>query len=87
MWLTVLAAAAPAWAAAAHGISTQAETSRLASRYAAMADLLEQYHRQFDPPPPNSIRLAGITARVAQSMIDEVVDWRILYPSNVTTPA
>jgi len=87
MWLTLVAAAAPAWAAAVHGISTQAETTKLADRYSAMADLLAQYHRQLDPVPPTSIHLAGIATRVAQSMIDEVVDWRIVYPSNLTTPA
>jgi hypothetical protein len=89
-FLTVCAAVLPAFGAAFAAIRDQGEFHRLGMRAGAMAGRLEQARFelsqiQADPSavrvasPPKSIALADLAQRVVQLMIDEVLDWRVVF--------
>ncbi len=90
--LTLLSAALPATAAAAHAISEQGEFRRLAERSASMAEGLGQSEKAL-----RALRDSGrayttadvyrVVAPAAAAMMDEVTDWRILYGKPPIEPA
>ncbi len=82
-WLTLCAAGFPAAAAACHAIGSQGEFRRLAERSEAMHGSLKIIHDRMEEL--SSIgKLSPATLRkecedLAALMIEEVVDWQILY--------
>jgi hypothetical protein len=89
-WLTVFAAGMPAWAAAFHAISVQAEFSRLVQRSEEVRDQLGESARRLEALKGPSITygvLRSETLIVAQLMLDEVTDWRIVYSGPRFIPA
>lgn len=85
-WLTFLAAGFPAAAGACHAISTQGEFRRLADRSEAMTLALNHVAARFGQL--TSGNLSGAAARreadqLAQLMLEEVVDWQVLYRKDV----
>ena len=82
-WLTLCAAGFPAVAAACHAIATQGEFRRLAERSEAMHRSLEIARERFKQASASG-RMSPATLRrecesLAALMIEEVVDWQILY--------
>ncbi len=82
-WTTVAAVFLPVVGAALMGIKYQGAFARLAMRNEAMAEGLTQYGRTIDAlmsreVPPTSAEVVELTMSVAQLMIDEVVDWRVI---------
>jgi Protein of unknown function (DUF4231) len=87
-WLVLLSATLPAFAAALAAISNQGEFARLAKRSAAMADSFQQFAAQIaelnsddgqgrdSPKLSEVIPLAG---KIAEVMVDEVADWRVVF--------
>lgn len=86
-WLTLLAAALPAWGAAAHAVSSQSEARRLAERSSSMVEVLGEFDRELSAEESSSLDLMHHAGKVAQVMLDEVVDWRVIYqaPETVLT--
>lgn len=84
-WLTVFAAALPAWGAAAHAISSQAEAKRLSQRYKGMAQAMEAFDETFiratrtAVPPLGSLDVIGHCEAIARIMLEEVIDWQVIY--------
>jgi hypothetical protein len=83
-WMTVAAAFLPVIGAALAGINNQGEFARLAMRNKAMAKRLEGYAQEIGAmmnreAPANLSEVAHVSMRVAQLMIDEVVDWRVIF--------
>jgi hypothetical protein len=81
VWLAIVI---PVWAAASHGIAKQGEFQRLADRSRAMARLLARRREELlalapDPVVPPSALVTDRTLGVACTMLDEVIDWRIVY--------
>lgn len=84
-WLPVLlAAGAPAWGAAFHGIKSQGEYERLHEQYAAMATRLAETEadlRGWTPaaaqPPSRGLRLLALEA--SAEMLSEVGSWQLIY--------
>ena len=90
--LTVMTAAFPAAAAAAHAVSSQGEFRQLAERSRSMASGLGQTEHalQHLRSPGRSFTRAELSqsiAPAAAAMIDEVTDWRILYFKPPIEPA
>jgi hypothetical protein len=81
VWLTVIAAGMPAWGAACHAISVQGEFLRLIERSEEMVHNLEKAKKEIDELSPSFPldRLRDLTIRLAQLMLDEVTDWRIVH--------
>lgn len=81
--LTLLTAGLPACGAAAYAISSQGEFHRLAERSETMASQLAERGRELDKLRERSSftsrDLRAVASAAAQMMIDEVIDWRILY--------
>lgn len=92
--LTLASATLPALSAALAGIANQGEFARIAKRSAAMVDGFELFstelqslHRRTVGPVP-SLRIADVVpvaARVAEMMIEEVVDWRVVFTDRPPT--
>jgi hypothetical protein len=86
-WLTLLSAVLPALGAALAAINNQGEFLRTSKRYDAMARRLAEVQkeindikaRQGTPNPPTFGEVLPIAAKVAQWMVDEVLDWRVLF--------
>ena len=79
-WLTLCAAGFPATSAAFHAIATQGEFRRLGDRSGAMErSLLGILDRSLKNCPPNLTGLCREARQTAELMIEEVVDWQILY--------
>jgi hypothetical protein len=80
-WFTLGAAGFPAVAAAFHAIATQGEFRRLANRSADMRESLEKIEKSFlnlgDTPTFAGLR--RIANEAAELIVEEVVDWQILY--------
>jgi hypothetical protein len=81
VWLAIVI---PVWAAACHGIGKQGEFQRLVDRSRAMAGLLARRRGELlalppDPVVPPSVQMTERTLAVALPMLDEVIDWRIVY--------
>jgi hypothetical protein len=79
-WLVLGAAFLPALAAAMEGINNQGEFVRVAKRSAAMAGIFEKYARKIAAlelaPPLHLADLTPLSSNIAETMVDEVVDWR-----------
>jgi hypothetical protein len=89
-WLTFCCGFFPAVGAALAGIGNQGEFRRIAQRSKSMAERLEQQleklaaieHRLQQPSPARpqlSTELAGLASEAAQTMVNEVLDWRIIF--------
>lgn len=86
-WLVLAAATLPALGAAFTGISNQGEFARLAKRSGAMADAFEQFFVQIEAlqsavskgaNPPKLLHLIPLAGKIAEIMVDEVADWRVV---------
>jgi hypothetical protein len=83
LWLTLCAAGFPAAAAASHAIGSQGEFRRLAERSEAMRSSLKTIYDRMEKLSGDK-KLSPATLRkecadLAALMIEEVVDWQILY--------
>jgi hypothetical protein len=83
-WLTLLCAVLPALGAALAGINNQGEFARSTKQSLAMAQKLRQLSREIRalgraPADPPFGQVVAIAATVAQSMVDEVLDWRVVF--------
>jgi hypothetical protein len=83
-WLVLVSATAPALGAALAGINNQGEFKRLSKRSEAMADGLSRIARDIVRlrTSGESLRLSGvlqISERLGELMIQEVMDWRIMF--------
>ena len=66
------------------GINHQGEFARTARRSSAMVEQLTQIREQLEPmlQPTTHVRSADVTAdalRAAQIMVNEVLDWRVVF--------
>jgi len=85
-WLTLACATLPAFGAAMGGISNQGEFARIAKRSRSMTNLLEQFSHKIDSlltqNASGELRLAQVVelaGSVMQLMVDEVVEWRVIF--------
>lgn len=78
-----LAAGAPAWGAAVHGIQSQGEYRRLTQRYASMQRRLEELTARLADAPAALAPLQDLAHTAAAEMIEEVNDWQVLYRAHV----
>ena len=80
-WFTLGAAGFPAVAAAFHAIATQGEFRRLANRSEDMRESLEKIKKSFLElgDTPSFADLRRIANEAAELIVEEVVDWQILY--------
>ena len=87
-WLVMASAFLPALAAALAGISNQGEFARLAKRSAAMAVYFKGFALQIaalrsnDAQGRNGLQLSQViplAGEIAEAMVDEVADWRIVF--------
>jgi cell division protein FtsB len=86
-WLTLIAAAAPAWAAALHGIAAQAELATLSDRSDAMERTLAGMQEHITDlgtakGKPLEPALASEARHVAEILLREVLDWRTVYQAH-----
>ncbi len=91
-WLTLLAAGLPACGAAAHAVCSHGEFKRLVDRSEAMAAQLGFITGRLDNLRAengrcSSLDLVPIVTSAAQTMMDEVSDWRVLYRKPPIEPA
>jgi hypothetical protein len=86
-WLVLSAATLPASGAALAGIANHGEFARLAKRSSAMADAFRQFGAQIDalkaeaasnPGALTLSRVAGLAEAIADVMVEEVSDWRVI---------
>ncbi|HWC88855.1 MAG TPA: hypothetical protein VG433_04350, partial [Pirellulales bacterium] len=82
--LMIFAGLLPALAAALGGICSQGEFHRVARRSAAMALHLEELRLEMASVPTragelNSVHLSRYARKVAQLMINEMLDWRVVF--------
>jgi hypothetical protein len=82
-WLVLAAASLPALGAALEGISNQGEFVRIAKRSAAMvtgfaahADALSTLQKD---ATPHLTDVTPLSSKIATAMVDEVVDWRMVF--------
>lgn len=85
-WLVLASAFLPALAAALAGISNQGEFARVAKRSAAMADSFGRFARQIavlrSSDAQGLLKLAQVIplgGEIAEVMVDEVADWRVVF--------
>ncbi len=83
-WLVLVSATAPALGAALAGINNQGEFQRLSKRSTAMADGLSRIHRDIVRlrAAEQGLRLSGVlelSELMGELMIQEVMDWRIMF--------
>src|SRR5207302_10926650 len=86
----ILAAGAPAVGAALAAIANQGEFARVAKRSGAMAGRLQQDLERLKKHGANAraSEVAEDALRVAQTMVDEVLDWRLVFLDRpLVTPA
>jgi hypothetical protein len=86
--LTLFAVVFPVFGAAVGAIGSQAEFSRLAERSEAMVEVLKRHAQELkenlaeDPQAQAhllSVHLGRIAEQTAQSLISDVLDWRVLF--------
>ncbi len=85
-WLTLLSAVTPAFGAALASINNLGEFSRLAKRSRAMADGFIRFRNQIKAlrvraSGPTPLPIASVThlaSRMAEAMVEENVDWRVV---------
>jgi hypothetical protein len=83
-WLTLGSAVLPALGAALAAINNQGEFLRTSKRYDAMAQQLTTVRNEIKtlreaPTSPTFGEVLPIATKVAQLMVDEVLDWRVLF--------
>ena len=83
-WLTLMCAVLPALGAALAAINNQGEFLRTSKRFRAMAQRLAQLDGKIDALQESSTgpkfgEVLAIAVTVAQLMVDEVLDWRVLF--------
>ena len=88
-WLMLASAALPALGAALAGIENQGEFARVAKRSRAMAENFESFavrlhdmlHRTSPAAetPTTLMDVTPIAEKIAQLMVDEVADWRVVF--------
>jgi hypothetical protein len=85
-WLVLASAFLPALAAALAAISNQGEFARVAKRSAAMADSFGRFTRQISvlrsSDAQGVLKLAQViplAGEIAEVMVDEVADWRVVF--------
>jgi hypothetical protein len=83
-WLTLLCAVLPALGAALAAINNQGEFLRITKRSRAMAQRLAQLKGEIEAlreasSGPTFGQVLAIAATVAQLMVDEVLDWRVVF--------
>jgi hypothetical protein len=87
-WLILVAATFPALAAALAGINNQGEFARLAKRSAAMAGSFERFSAQIADlrsggrerhDGPKLSEVIPLAAKIADVMVNEVADWRVVF--------
>jgi len=83
-WLILSAAVLPALGAAAAAIRSQGEFHRVSQRSAAMEDRLAKLQLDLASVPIqsgelNSVRLRECAGKVADLMINEMLDWRVVF--------
>jgi hypothetical protein len=85
-WLVLASAFLPALAAALAAISNQGEFARVAKRSAAMADSFSRFARQISvlrsSDAQGVLKLAQViplAGEIAEVMVDEVADWRVVF--------
>jgi hypothetical protein len=85
-WLVLASAFLPAMAAALAAISNQGEFARVAKRSAAMADSCGRFTRQISVLRSGNARgvlklsqVIPLAAEIAEVMVDEVADWRVVF--------
>lgn len=87
-WLVLASAFLPALAAALAGISNQGEFSRIAKRSEAMAESFMQFATQIATlrsgaaQSRDSLKLwqvIPLASKIAEVMVDEVADWRVVF--------
>jgi hypothetical protein len=83
--LLAIAAGAPAWGAALHGILSQSEFKRLSRRYASMEQCLGAIAARLEgrAQTPSLDELRDVARDAAVEMIEEVNDWQVLYRAHV----
>jgi hypothetical protein len=90
-WLTLACATLPAFGAAMGGIGNQGEFVRIAKRSEAMADAFQRLADRIDAlKAQDDIRIAQVTPlaqNITQLMVDEVVEWRIIFIDRPATAA
>lgn len=87
--LAILPAVLPAFLAAFHGISMQAEFERLAERSESMARHIELVAERFAEVTPSLTDNYGLVigqraSEIALTMLEEVLDWRVIYLGHST---
>jgi hypothetical protein len=95
-WLTLACATLPAFGAALAGINNQGEFARIAKRSESMADAFKRFAERLEvlekraETPGEVLRIAEIiplATDVAQLMVDEVVEWRVVFMDRPATAA
>jgi hypothetical protein len=95
-WLVLTAATFPALGAALSGIANQGEFARLAKRSAAMGDAFEQFAGLIEElqsrddqkrPPLKLSQVVLLASKIAEIMVDEVADWRVVVVEQPTHAA
>lgn len=85
--LTIMVAALPAFLAALHGLSKQAEFERLTEHSEAMAEHLERIIKRFSSMHKNeiySVTLSNLAIDIARMMLEETLEWRVMYLAHET---
>jgi hypothetical protein len=85
-WLTLACAALPALGSALVGINNQGEFARIAKRSTAMAKSFSRFSERIGrvyaaggATPPTIGEVTKVAGEVAQLMVDEVADWRVVF--------
>ena len=83
-WMTLFCAFFPAMGAAFSAIRSQSEVQRLAQRSKAMETALAEMYHDFDRltdayNSPESPALRKCADRVSHLMINEMLDWRVVF--------
>ena len=95
-WLTLASATLPAFGAAMAGVSNQGEFARIEKRSCSVASSLGDFAREIDLLQKHNesglseLRLkqvAELASRVTQLMVDEVVEWRVIFVGRPVTAA
>lgn len=84
IFTVLIVTALPAFMTAIHGITVQGEFERLAERSEATASYLIDFLQHFNEIKPDTVDHYGVTVGdsavdAAQMMLEEIMDWQILY--------
>jgi hypothetical protein len=89
-YLTIACAVLPALGGALTAVNNQGEFARIAKRSEAMEARLERIHRELTQGLASdalrSTELIDTATRVARLMVDEVLDWRVVFQDRPLVP-